>query len=46
MIAEALGTLWNCVLGLIFINVIICAVITAGVIIYSFFRRDKWKSQI
>ena len=41
MIAEALRTLWNCVLGLIFVNVIICAVITAGVIIYSFFRRDK-----
>ena len=41
MIAEALGTLWNCVLGLIFLNVIIFAVITAGVIIYSFFRRDK-----
>ena len=31
MIAEALGTLWNCVLGLIFLNMIICAVITAGV---------------
>lgn len=46
MIAEALGTLWNCVLGLIFVNVIICAVITAGVIIYNFFKGDKWKSQI
>ena len=41
MIAEALGTLWNCVLGLIFLNVIICAVITAGVIIYSILRRNK-----
>lgn len=41
MIAEALGTLWNCVLGLIFVNVIICAVITAGVIIYNFFKGDK-----
>ena len=41
MIAEGLGTLWNCFLGLIFLNMIICAVITAGVIIYSFFRRDK-----
>ena len=46
MIAEALGTLWNCVLGLIFVNVIICAVITAGVIIYNFFKGDKWKNQI
>ena len=46
MMAEALGTLWNCVLGLIFVNVIICAVITAGVIIYNFFKGDKWKSQI
>lgn len=41
MIAEALGTLWNCVLGLIFVNVIICAVVTAGVIIYNFFKGDK-----
>ena len=46
MIAEALGTLWNCVLGLIFVNVIICAVITAGVIISNFFKGDKWKNQI
>lgn len=46
MIAEALGTLWNCILGLIFVNVIICAVITAGVIIYNFFKGDKWKNQI
>ena len=41
MIAEALGTLWNCILGLIFVNVIICAVITAGVIIYNFFKGEK-----
>lgn len=41
MIAEALRTLWNCTLGLIFVNVIVCAVIAAGVIIYSFFKGDK-----